>query len=169
MSTYDTITARMDDRHWWLVSKLQETFEGHLTSTHLEDFLCHPDTEPALTGFLTGTSPKSLFFCSKYDTAGGRVLVRVFSFSMQLRPSKLAYFTRRNRGDTIHVDSYSQCEGPDVGMKEVPRENFGDHIVWGEMDSTVLADLRNMINEVCLPLVSSCENGEHKWYKSFLH
>ncbi|EDQ92908.1 uncharacterized protein MONBRDRAFT_22149 [Monosiga brevicollis MX1] len=49
---YDRVTAQMDGRHWWLVSKLQESFGDALKSAQLETFLCQQDT---LECFLTFT------------------------------------------------------------------------------------------------------------------
>ncbi|EGD79261.1 hypothetical protein PTSG_09985 [Salpingoeca rosetta] len=62
--SFDQITAQMDRRHWWLVSKMQESFGDYLRSAVLEQFLSHPDTLPALLRFTAPPSqnpPPALF------------------------------------------------------------------------------------------------------------
>ena len=59
-----SLAAQMDRRHWWLVSKLQDSFGDALRSSRLEAFLCQPSTLPLLQAFTESAStggPRALF------------------------------------------------------------------------------------------------------------
>ena len=51
----------MDRRHWWLVSKLQESFGDSLRSAQLETFLCQEGTLPTLLAFTGEKSPPAIY------------------------------------------------------------------------------------------------------------
>ena len=60
----------MDDRLWWFITKLQETFHfgGYDSPTLLEDFLTEPDVVKLINGFLgPGETLKLFFYCDPID------------------------------------------------------------------------------------------------------
>jgi len=153
MSSFDAVQAQMDDRHRWMVTKLKESFETHLLSTTLDEFLCNKDTMPAFTEFLSGRVPRFLCYLRQVGQDAERgssavpsssiglssminqvpVTVRVAEGSLPSSTLKLVYFVSVNRGGT-------------------PIQNASE-IVFGELGGSVLADLRSTITEVCVPLI----------------
>eukprot|EP00049_Salpingoeca_infusionum_P010521 m.181684 g.181684 ORF g.181684 m.181684 type:complete len:5518 (-) comp14663_c1_seq3:1709-18262(-) len=79
---YDQVTARMDSRHWWLVSKLQESFGKTLRSAQLERFLCQVETLPALLSFTAKAElypPHTLFVWQLNESPAGAMATSVSS------------------------------------------------------------------------------------------
>jgi len=151
MSSFDAVQAQMDDRHRWMVTKLKESFETHLLSTTLDEFLCNKDTMPAFTEFLSGRSQRVLCYLrqighdlERSSTAQSLVhnqvpvAVRVAEGSLPTSTIKLVYFVSANKsGASIQSSA---------------------EIVFGEVGGSVLADLRSTITEVCVPLIERTDS-----------
>eukprot|EP00117_Sycon_ciliatum_P045642 scpid309/ scgid0180/ Dynein heavy chain 8, axonemal; Axonemal beta dynein heavy chain 8; Ciliary dynein heavy chain 8 len=66
--------ATMDERHWWISTKLQEAFQfgGSDAPTLLEDFMCDNETLRLIASFLSdkGDVRRLFFFCEERDADG---------------------------------------------------------------------------------------------------
>jgi len=61
----------MDERHWWMAGKIQESFHigGYDNPTLLEDFFDNDQTLEMINGFLSAGGQSRLFFyCDRPET-----------------------------------------------------------------------------------------------------
>ena len=60
----ERITLTMDERHWWIAGKIQESLKvgGFDNPTLIEDFMCKPETLDMINEFLQPGGPCRLFF-----------------------------------------------------------------------------------------------------------
>lgn len=61
----------MDERHWWIAGKIQESFKigGYENPSLLEDFMCEESTLGIVNRFLKAGGPCRLFFyCQNRDS-----------------------------------------------------------------------------------------------------
>ena len=61
----------MDERHWWIAGKIQESFKigGYDNPTLLEDFMCEESTLNKVNKFFRAGGPCRLFFyCQKPES-----------------------------------------------------------------------------------------------------
>lgn len=152
--SYDNITAQLEPRHWWLVSKLQESFGDQLRSTNLERFLCQPETVPALTAFAHSRARperRSLFVSKQRAEDGATRFFTSFTSPTELI-SKVSYFVRRRAGepdDRVAAGSASSAVGEDADQA------FQDSVLWGEVDPDLMSDMKASLRDVCTPLLEA--------------
>ncbi|XP_060567478.1 dynein axonemal heavy chain 5-like [Ruditapes philippinarum] len=136
----------MDERHWWIASKIQETFKigGYDNPTLLEDFMIEETTLAKINKFLKAGGPCRLFFyCEKPET--GIVSTRELHVTGTLASLKdtnlehvnILYFLR-NRVD-----------------KDVDGTRMERDIFCGELKHNTIETLTTLLSDVYIPLVKA--------------
>ena len=134
----------MDERHWWIASKIQESFKlgTYDNPTLLEDFMCEETTLAKVNKFLKAGGPCRLFFyCEKSDTS--EVTTREIHCTGNLATLKdvdlekviILYFLR-NRTDK------------DVDSNRMERDIF-----CGELKHNTIETLNSLLADIYIPLV----------------
>ncbi len=143
----------MDERHWWIATKIQESFHiggFHDNPTLLEDFLVEETTLNLINKFLAAGGPNKLFFYSDRPQ------------TTAIHPSGLQS-TRQ-----LHVVN-SLATLKDVNIEEttclyflrhdVSREVDPVHmekdIFCGELRHSVLDNLNTLLSDIYLPLLKA--------------
>ncbi|WAR07684.1 DYHG-like protein [Mya arenaria] len=136
----------MDERHWWIASKIQETFKigGYDNPTLLEDFMIEDVTLGKINKFLKSGGPCRLFFyCEKPET--GVLSTRELHVTGTLASLKdtnlervnILYFLR-NRVD-----------------KDVDGTRMERDIFCGELKHNTIETLTTLLSDVYIPLVKA--------------
>ncbi|KAL4232681.1 hypothetical protein ACF0H5_007369 [Mactra antiquata] len=136
----------MDERHWWIASKIQETFKigGYDNPTLLEDFMIEDITLAKINKFLRAGGPCRLFFyCEKPET--GVLSTRELHVTGTLASLKdtnlehvnILYFLR-NRVD-----------------KDVDGTRMERDIFCGELKHNTIETLTTLLSDVYIPLVKA--------------
>jgi len=160
-----TRAAQLESRHWWLVSKLQESFGDQLRSTQLESFLCQPETVPALIAFAGANPPpghRCLFVSRQRAADGAFRFVADFASPAELF-SKVSYFVRRDAGESggniagseaCPEDTGDRGSGGAAGGAEADQA-FQNTILWGEVNPDLLSDMKGSLRDLCTPLLQT--------------
>ena len=136
----------MDERHWWLAAKIQETFGigGYDNPTLLEDFMCQEDTMEAVNNFLGINGPCRIFFyCEKLENSELSTRSLQFTESLSKLPDinldkvYILYFLRR---DT---------------QKEVDLTHFEKDILSGEIKKNAIEHLTTLLGDIYLPALKN--------------
>lgn len=136
----------MDERHWWIASKIQETFKigGYDNPTLLEDFIIEDITLGKINKFLKASGPCRLFFyCEKPET--GVLSTRELHVTGTLASLKdtnlegvnILYFLR-NRVD-----------------KDVDGTRMERDIFCGELKHNTIETLTTLLSDVYIPLLKA--------------
>ncbi|XP_071818739.1 dynein axonemal heavy chain 5-like isoform X4 [Apostichopus japonicus] len=143
----------MDERHWWIATKIQESF--HIggfgdNPTLLEDFLCEPQTLELINQFLGAGGTNKLFFYSDRPQ------------STSVNPSGLQS-TRQ-----LHVvNSLATLKGVNIEettclyflrhdvSSEVDPVRMEKDIFCGELRHSVLDNLNTVLSDIFLPLLKA--------------
>jgi len=137
----------MDERHWWIAGKIQETFGigGFDNPTLLEDFMCQDDTMEAVTRFLTGGTHacRIFFYCER--TENNELSARELRFTDSLSKLKdtnldrvsILYFLRRDTS------------------KDVDHSHFEREIVSGEIKRNAIEHITALLGDIYLPALKS--------------
>ena len=133
----------MDERHWWVASKIQESFHigGYDNPTLLEDFLSVTDTFNMIERFLSDSGPCRLFFyCDRLQS--GVLSTRQLHITGTLASLKdvnletitILYFLRHNNVpiDPAHIQNYIYC---------------------GELKGNTIEVLNSLLTEIYVPLI----------------
>ncbi|XP_074662754.1 uncharacterized protein LOC141915202 [Tubulanus polymorphus] len=134
----------MDERHWWITSKIQESFHvgGFDNPTLLEDFMCRDDTLQIINQFLGAHGPRRLFFYTD-------------------KPDSNTPFSRQ-----LHVTG-NLTNLKDVNLEEVSVLFFIRHdverdvdpvhmekdVYCGELKAQTMESLHSLLSEACIPLL----------------
>lgn len=132
----------MDERHWWLATKIQESFGigGYDNPTMLEDFMCQEDTMQAVNNFLAANGPcRIFFFCEK--PSGGEMTSRNLNFTESL--SKLKGMNM----DKIYILFFLRHNS----AKEVDHQHFERDIMAGEIKRNAIEHITAMLSDIYLP------------------
>ncbi|CAL1527205.1 unnamed protein product [Lymnaea stagnalis] len=134
----------MDERHWWIAGKIQESFKPGTdeSSTHLEDFMCEESTLSKVNKFLKAGGPCRLFFyCIKSDTAdstsreihctGNLATLK----DVQLEKVTILYFLRHSTDK-------------DVDPSKMERDIF-----CGELKHNTIETLNSLLADIYIPLI----------------
>jgi len=137
----------MDERHWWIASKIQETFKigGYDNPTLLEDFMIEETTLAKINKFLKSGGPCRLFFYCEKPESGGVLSTRELHVTGTLASLKdtnlervnILYFLR-NRVDK------------DVDGTRMERDVF-----CGELKHNTIETLTTLLSDVYVPLVKA--------------
>ncbi|XP_071954985.1 uncharacterized protein [Antedon mediterranea] len=149
----------MDERHWWIATKIQESFHiGGFSDnpTLLEDFLCESETLDLINKFLGEGGPNKLFFYSDRPQTSA------------LTPSGLQS-TRQ-----LHViTSLATLKDVDVEQttvlyllrhdtdREVDQVHMEKDIFCGELRHSVLDNLNTLLTDIYLPLLRAQTDWGH--------
>ena len=134
----------MDERHWWIAGKIQESFHigGYDNPTLLEDFMCEPETLEMINHFLNAGGPCRIFFyCDKpeSDTLSTRQLHTTGSLAtlkdVVLDDITILYFLRKS------VDY-------DVDQSHIEKDVF-----CGELKGNAIEGLSTLLTEIYMPLL----------------
>lgn len=136
----------MDERHWWIAGKIQETFKigGYDNPTLLEDFMTEETTLNKINRFLKAGGPCRLFFsCAKADS--GELSTRELNVTGTLAALKdadldkvnILYFLR-NRVD-----------------KDVDTVRYERDIFCGELKHNTIETLVTLLSDVYNPLIKA--------------
>lgn len=138
--------AKMDERHWWIAGKVQESFHigGYDNPTLLEDFLCEPQTLDLMNQFIRAGGPRRLFFyCEKPES--GVLSTRQLRITgtlgnlkdVNLQNVTILYFLRHN------VDY------------EVDPTHMEKEIYCGELKGNTVDTLNSILAEIFIPLLKA--------------
>lgn len=136
----------MDERHWWLAGKIQESFGigGYDNPTLLEDFMCQEDTMMAVNNFLGAHGPCRIFFyCEKPENS--ELSARSLQFTDSL--SKL----RDINLDKVYILYFLRR---DI-TKEVDHTHFEKDIVSGEIKKNAIEHITTLLGDIYLPALKS--------------
>lgn len=134
----------MDERHWWIASKIQESFHigGFDNPTMLEDFLCQPNTLKTINDFLRADGETTLIFYCEKPVSGSRTtrelnLATTLEDIIQvpINETNIIYFLR-NKTDK------------DVDMNYMQKDIF-----CGEIKGNILEALNYSMGELFVPLL----------------
>ena len=133
----------LDERHWWIAGKIQESFKigGYDNPTLLEDFISESSTLDMINSFLNASGPNRLFFyCDKSDTKilSTRQLHILGSLShlkdVSLHEITILYFLRHTT------------------QNEVDHNHMERDIFCGELKGNPLETLHHVLSDIYLPL-----------------
>lgn len=136
----------MDERHWWIAGKIQETFKigGYDNPTLLEDFMTEEATLVKINRFLRSNGPCRLFFYSEKpenSTLSSREIHITGSLAslkdINLEKINILYFLRNT------VDR-------DVDINRMERDVF-----CGELKHNTIETLTALLSDVYVPLVKA--------------
>ena len=137
------MTKALDERHWWIAGKIQESFrfDGNDNPTLLDDFIGDPSTLDMINSFLNAGGPNRLFFyCDKADSKmlSTRQLHIIGSLSqlkdISIHEITILYFLRHST--ETEVDS-----------KHMERDIF-----CGELKGNPLETFHYVLSDIYLPL-----------------
>ncbi len=137
------LNANMDERHWWIAGKIQESFHigGYDNPTLLEDFMCEHDTLEMINEFLNPGGPCRLFFyCDKPES--GVLSTRQLHITDTLATLReviteeitILYFLRH------HVRT------------EVDATRMEKEVFCGELKGNTIENLNALLTEIYVPL-----------------
>ena len=136
----------MDERHWWIAGKIQETFKigGYDNPTVWEDFITEENTLAKINKFLKSGGPCRLFFYCEKPESGALTTkdLHVTGTLASLKDTNLErvnilYFLR-NRVDK------------DVDGTRMERDVF-----CGELKHNTIETLTTLLSDVYIPLVKA--------------
>lgn len=139
----------MDERHWWIAGKIQESFRigGFDNPTLLEDFLCEPQTLDTINKFLNpGGQCRLFFFCDKAEvgslsTRELHITVNLATLrNVNLENATILYFLRQN------LDA-------EVDPLRMERDIF-----CGELKGNTIGNLNSLLADIYLPLMKAQKN-----------
>ena len=137
----------MDERHWWIAGKIQESFHigGFDNPTLLEDFLCQHETLDMINKFLQPRGPCRLFFyCVKPES--GTLSTRQLHITGSLATLReggaleditILYFLRHNT------------------ESEVDATHMQKDIYCGELKGNTIENLSSLLSDVYVPLIKA--------------
>nr|DBA26446.1 TPA: hypothetical protein GDO54_010703 [Pyxicephalus adspersus] len=136
----------MDERHWWIAGKVQQTFHtaGQDSSTVLEAFLLEANNLQLVNSFLRAGGQQALFFlieaCDQANPSTWQIHLRSDLRSLENVTGKssfptVVYFLR---AETKH----------DVDAAMIEKEIF-----CGEIKENPVESLKCLLNELCIPLL----------------
>ena len=136
----------MDERHWWIAGKIQESFHigGFDNPTLLEDFMCEYETLDMINQFLNpGGQCRLFFYCDKADA--GALSTRQLHITgnlatlrnVTLEDVTILYFLRQN------IDA-------EVDPMHMEREIF-----CGELKGNTIENLSSLLSDIYVPLIKS--------------
>lgn len=132
----------MDERHWWLATKIQESFGigGYDNPTMLEDFMCQEETMQAVNSFFAANGPCRIFFyCER--SPGTELSARNLRFTDSL--SKL----RDTSIDNVYILFFLRHDT----TKDVDLNHFEKDIMAGEIKRNAVEHITAMLSDVYLP------------------
>ncbi|XP_076466964.1 uncharacterized protein LOC143298129 [Babylonia areolata] len=142
----------MDERHWWIAGKIQESFKigGYDNPTLLEDFMCEESTLNKVNKFLRAGGPCRLFFfCQKPES--GVISTRELNVTGNLATLKdvdldkvTVLYCLRNRTDK------------DVDASRMERDVF-----CGELKHNTIEALSSLLSDIYLPIVRAQNDWGH--------
>lgn len=142
----------MDERHWWIAGKIQESFRigGYDNPTLLEDFMCEESTLAKVNKFLRAGGPCRLFFyCQKPES--GAISTCELHVTGNLATLKdvdldkvtVLYFLR-NRTDK------------DVDPNRMERDIF-----CGELKHNTIEALSSLLSDIYIPITRAQKDWGH--------
>lgn len=133
----------MDERHWWIASRIQESFMlGSLENPiHLEEFMCEENTLSKVNKFLKAGGPCRLFFY--YEKSDSLVNAREIHCTgnlatlkdVQLEKVTVLYFLRKSTEK-------------DVDPTKMERDIF-----CGELKHNTIETLNSLLSDIYIPLI----------------
>ena len=143
----------MDERHWWVAYKLQESFRigGNDNPSNVESFISDPDTLAIVNQFFAARGSNKLFFfliqppssqsseeATSFQTAHlGQLQMSTEVYEViSSNPIRAIYMVRSDH--TKPVGAHAE-----------------QHVVCGELKLNLLQQLGSMVGDVCLPLLHS--------------
>ncbi|XP_064629693.1 uncharacterized protein LOC135488785 isoform X2 [Lineus longissimus] len=139
----------MDERHWWIAGKIQESFHigGYDNPTLLEDFISEHSTMDVINHFLGARGPRRLFFyCEKPES--GQLSTRELHVAQNLANLKdvnleeatVLYFVRK-----------------DV-EREVDASHMEKDVFCGELKSSTMETLTSLLSDIFIPMLRAQKN-----------
>lgn len=146
--------ATMDERHWWIAGKIQESFHigGYDNPTLLEDFMCESETLDTINQFLSaGGLTRLFFYCDR--PASASLSTRELHMTRSLATLKdsnldaltVLYFLRRN-----------------VDVEDIDASRMEKDVFCGELKQNTLENLNAMLSDIFIPLMKS----QKEWGKT---
>lgn len=148
LEVVSSLDVKMDERHLWFGSKLQETFHfgGYDNPTVLEDFLSDPEVVDLINDFLAPGEPRKVFFyCEEAPRDGSRTP----SASRRLHATSELTCDTLSRGQVCLYVLRAETGG-EVEASQMERELF-----CGELRHSVLSSLASLLSEAYTPLLHS--------------
>ncbi|XP_077343463.1 dynein axonemal heavy chain 5-like [Lithobates pipiens] len=136
----------MDERHWWIAGKVQQTFHtaGQDSSTALEAFISETNNLQLINSFLRAEGQQALFFLVEaYDQADP------FTWKFHLRSDLRSFENVTGKSSFPTVVYFLRAEngrGIDAAMME-------KEIFCGEIKENPVESLKCLLNELCIPLL----------------
>ena len=142
----------MDERHWWIAGKIQESFHigGYDNPTLLEDFMCETGTLDMINDFLGAGGPCRLFFyCDRPES--GVLSTRQLHITDSLATLKdvcveeitILYFLRH------HVNT------------EVDATRMEKDVFCGELKGNTVDTLSSLLTEIYIPIFKAQRDWGH--------
>ncbi|XP_070190368.1 uncharacterized protein [Littorina saxatilis] len=142
----------MDERHWWVAGKIQESFKigGYDNPTLLEDFMCEESTLNKVNKFLRAGGPCRLFFYCQIPESGV-ISTRELHVTGNLAMLKdvdldkvTVLYLLRNRTD-----------------KDVDPNHMERDIFCGELKHNTIEALSSLLSDVYIPIVRAQNDWGH--------
>ena len=143
----ERITLTMDERHWWIAGKIQESLKvgGFDNPTLIEDFMCKPETLDMINEFLQPGGPCRLFFFCDTSESIASSNLRGLKLTGNLSSLKLL-----NLEDIIVLYLLRNNIGSEVDPSHIERD-----IYCGELKGNTLDMLHSVLNEIFVPLIKA--------------
>ncbi|XP_068137634.1 dynein axonemal heavy chain 5-like isoform X2 [Hyperolius riggenbachi] len=139
----------MDERHWWIVSKVQQTFHtagGQDSSSALEAFILQANNLQLINCFLQAGGQQTLFFLVETNDPLNSL---TWQFHITSDLLNLDHITWKSSFPSViyFLRLQTKCE-IDATMME-------KDIFCGEIKENPLESLKCILNELCIPLLRS--------------
>ncbi|KAL5009692.1 hypothetical protein ScPMuIL_011997 [Solemya velum] len=136
----------MDERHWWIAGKIQETFKigGYDNPTLLEDFMCEEPTLAKINRFLKSGGPCRLFFYSQ-KPENGVLSARELHVTGSLASLKDVDL------DNVNILYFLR----NVVEKDVDATHMERDIFCGELKHNTIETLTTLLSDIYIPLIKA--------------
>ena len=139
----------MDERHWWIAGKIQETFKigGNDNPSVLEEFMCEESTLNRVNKFLSSDGPCRLFlYCEKSESAPLSVHdLHITGNLASLKDTDL---------DTVTILYFLR----NVTDKDVDVTKMNKEIFCGELKHNAIETLNTLLSDIYIPLFKAQKN-----------
>ncbi|KAG2467807.1 DYHG protein, partial [Polypterus senegalus] len=134
----------MDERHWWIATKVQETFRvcGKDSPTELESFFTQPEHLELVDEFLKADGLGKLFF---YASTENQEEIQLSSLNIVENLDKIT--DSQNVHILYFIRHKTQFDIDPIRMEQ--------DIFCGEIRKSVIDSLRSLVNDIYIPLLKA--------------
>ncbi|XP_041355189.1 dynein gamma chain, flagellar outer arm-like isoform X3 [Gigantopelta aegis] len=141
----------MDERHWWIAGKIQETFKigGSDNPSVLEEFMCEESTLNRVNKFLSADGPCRLFlYCEKSESGCLSINdLRVTGNLASLKDTDL---------ETVTILYFLR----NITEKDVDVTKMNKEIFCGELKHNAIETLNTLLSDIYIPLFKAQKNWD---------